>query len=69
MPFELWTPLPPSPECQFVCYHVPRCGGGMLRPVFVLGGSLEDCCGQPDVVSAHRDTAEDECSECGEYVT
>ena len=40
----------------------------MSRPVFVLGESLEDCCGQPDVVSAQRDTAGEGCIECGEYV-
>ena len=56
-----------SADSQYVCYHSPSCGDGGQRPVFVLGETVEDCCGQPNVRSARREIgASDNCSSCGE---
>ena len=58
----------PSADSQYVCYHSAFCGDGDPRPVFVLGRTAEDCCGQPNVMSAQpREIgAAENCSSCGE---
>lgn len=58
----------PSADSQYVCYHSAFCGDGDPRPVFVLGRTAEDCCGQPNVMSARpREIgAAENCSSCGE---
>lgn len=47
-----------------MCYVETNCGDGVLRPVFTLGDSVEECCGMPDIVSA-REHDTDVCSDCG----
>lgn len=49
----------------FVCYHAEECAENETRPVFVLGSSLIDCCGKPNVVAAWE-LATQNCSACGE---
>ena len=53
---------------EFVCYHAAGCAENNTRPVFVLGSSLEDCCGKPSVVAA-QDITTEACSDCGKSST
>ena len=65
---SLFVSLPA--DSQYVCYRSTSCGDGAPRPVFALGETVEDCCGQPNVRSARRREigASDNCSSCGECV-